>query len=118
MTLNASARATADRLIAAHGGPATLTHSETTASSPYDPGTTTITNTQVQVARTGFNANLTNPLLLQGGEWIGVMQVTDGVVPLPVDDLTVGGKTYSITDVKRLGADPDQVAAYEIVAVA
>ncbi|MBD3738854.1 MAG: hypothetical protein IE938_20665 [Pseudomonas balearica] len=115
MSINASARATADRLIAAHGGPATLTHTETTASGPYDEGTTTTTNTQVQVARTGFDAGLDNPLLLRSGDWLGVMKVGEAV-PLPLDTLTVGGIAYTIMEVKRLGADPEQVAAYAITA--
>lgn len=110
------AKALADRLCAEHGGSAVIVRTTTTETTPWDEGTTTTTEYEVDVVETGWVRNTHPETLVSTGDWYGVMAVPIAITPQALDVLRVRGRDFVIAEVKPLAASTDEIGAYAITA--
>ena len=105
--MQSRARTTADRLLARHGGEATLLRTTTVpGANSWDPPTVTTTQTPVQFIETGVELDLVDGQTVQEGDLLGMMSAS--VTPELVDVLSVNGKLYTLLSIKPVQPAPGE----------
>jgi hypothetical protein len=92
-------QATANRLIAQYGKPATLIRQEQSGPA-YDP-VVTEQQYEVQLVETGYRMDNRNSTLVQVGDKIGIIS-TDGETPQLADKIMIDENRYNMIDVAPL----------------
>lgn len=119
-TLNARAKALADRLCRDHGGAAELVRTTVGDGSgnPWDPLPTIDELHPVSYIETGYQVGLHDAELVQSGDLIGVLAVPADIVPKPIDRLRVPGRSgaFTLLDLKPLTTNGGAVICYSFQA--
>lgn len=102
------ARDAATRLIACHGGDATLVRVTLDNSDPWNPGAPVTTTHAVRMIETGASEAHIAAGLVQTGDVIGVLQpVSEAFVPAVSYKLRVHGHDHTLNELRAVRPSPD-----------
>mgnify|MGYP005854658029 CR=1 FL=1 len=105
--MQSRARTTADRLLARHGGEATLLRTETIPpENSWESPTVTTTSTPVQFTETGVELDLVDGQTVQEGDLVGMLSAS--VEPELIDLLRVNGRIYTLLSIRPVQPAPGE----------